>query len=251
MRVDILTLFPEMFQGPFTESMLKRARNNKLLDIRITDIRSFTKDKHKKADDRPFGGGPGMVMSPEPIYEALKYLKAGFKGSKKPWPKNTESLVIYLSPQGKTLDQKTIVSLAGYKRIILLCGHYEGVDERVLQWVNQEISIGDYVLTGGELPAMVLVDAVARFVDGVVKERASVECDSFANGLLDYPHYTRPANFKGQKVPEVLLSGNHEKVAAWRRKMALYNTFKKRPDLLKKHSTAGLLKDTTNKIKKK
>jgi tRNA (guanine37-N1)-methyltransferase len=249
MKIDILTLFPEMFQGPFTESLLKKAQEKKILDITCHDIRSFTTDKHHIADDRSFGGGPGMVMKTEPIHRALKSLGAGGKRPKK------SQRVIFLSPQGAPLDQAAVHRLAGYRRLILLCGHYEGVDERVMRWVDEEISIGDYVLTGGELPAMVLVDAVARLLPGVVKEAGSVERDSFYNGLLDYPHYTRPAEYAGEAVPAVLLSGNHAIIERWRKEEALKRTLAKRPDLLKsaklgpeeKHLLQNLKKKSKNK----
>jgi tRNA (guanine37-N1)-methyltransferase len=230
MRIDILTLFPEMFSGPLTESLLSKAREKGLLDIELHDIRSFTTDKHHTADDRSFGGGPGMVMKVEPIHAALKSL--GVTRKTKVAARKTR--VIYLSPQGTTLDQPTVRRLAGYERLVLLCGHYEGVDERALNWVDEEISIGDYVLTGGELPAMVLIDAVSRLVPGVVKEASSVAQDSFFNGLLDHSHYTRPAEFKGYAIPDVLLSGNHALVEKWRREQVLLRTLERRPDLLKK-----------------
>jgi len=214
-----------MFVGPLTESLLSRAQEKQIVDIKVHDLRSFTEDKHHSVDDRPFGGGCGMVMKPEPIYRALKKLR----------PKKTKGQqVIFLSPQGKTLDQKLVKELSSYRHLILLCGHYEGVDERVMNWVDREISIGDYVLTGGELPAMVLVDSVMRMLPGVVKEASSVERDSFYNGLLDYPNYTRPEEFKGARVPEILFSGHHARVEQWRRQQSLIATWKKRPDLLKK-----------------
>jgi tRNA (guanine37-N1)-methyltransferase len=223
-----------MFTGPLTESLLKKAQEKKLLKINVHDIRSFTTDKHKAVDDRPFGGGPGMVFKPEPVYRALKSVGAAKSRKLAEWPKDkTKPFAIYLSPQGKTLNQDVAKRLSAYKHLVLLCGHYEGVDERVLGWVNQEISIGDYVLTGGELPALVLVDTVSRFVSGVVKEEESVQRDSFSDGLLDYPHYTRPNEFMGFKVPDVLLSGDHKKVEEWRKKIAMEKTLEKRPDLLK------------------
>lgn len=234
MKIDILTIFPEMFEGPLTESLIKKAREKKILDIDITDIRSFTDNKHHIVDDRSFGGGPGMVMKPEPAYDALKHLGIQASGKKTEWPSKNKPLVVYLSPQGKTLDHGMVKRLSEYKHLVLLCGHYEGIDERILKLVNQEISIGDYVLTGGELPAMVLIDTVSRFLPGVVKESGSVEQDSFYNGLLDHPHYTRPSEFNKMKVPAVLLSGNHKEIQKWRMEQSLLNTCKKRPDLLKK-----------------
>jgi tRNA (guanine37-N1)-methyltransferase len=209
-KVDVVTLFPKMFEGPFSESLLGRAE----------------KKGTEKVDDRPFGGGAGMVLKPEPLYRAIKALGGMKKGSAKPW-------VIYLSPQGEKLEQTVAERLAKKKHLILICGHYEGIDERVMKWIDQEVSIGDYVLTGGELPAMVLVDAVARLVPGVVGDPESVVQESFSSGLLDYPHYTRPSEWRGEKVPPVLLTGDHKKVAEWRKKEALRQTAKKRPELMK------------------
>ena len=237
MKIDVLSAFPSMFNGPLTESIIKKAREKKLLNINVIDLRSFTKDKHKTLDDRPFGGGPGMVMKPEPLVAALKQFGAK-KIKVNGWPKNKSKLVIYLSPQGTPLTQDVAKKVASYKSLVLLCGHYEGIDERVLNWVDLELSIGDFVLTGGELPAMVLIDTVARLIPGVVKESGSVENDSFFSGLLDNPHYTRPENFAGFNVPKVLLSGNHKAVEEWRKEQAVINTIKKRPDLAK---AAGLL----------
>ncbi|MEN6463635.1 MAG: tRNA (guanosine(37)-N1)-methyltransferase TrmD [Syntrophaceae bacterium] len=228
MRFDILTLFPEMFDSPFNASLLKKARERELIDIRITDIRDFALNKHRTADDYPYGGGSGMVMKIEPIAGALESLD----------PPITEGgLVCLLTPQGEVFNQKTAREFAGESRIVLICGHYEGVDERVRDHlVHREISIGDFVLTGGELPAMVVVDAVSRLVSGVLGNEQSAEGDSFAveQGLLEYPQYTRPAEFRGWTVPEVLLSGHHAEIEAWRRKEALKRTFLRRPDLLKK-----------------
>ncbi len=231
MKIDILTIFPNMFEGPLTESLIGKARNKEILKINIIDIRSFSKDKHKKVDDKPFGGGVGMVMKPEPIYDAIK--SAGVKKRNKEY-KNPYSkpYVIYMSPQGRTLTGRTVKNLSKFKHLVILCGHYEGIDERVMDFVDDEISIGDYVLTGGEIPAMVLIDCIARMVPGVVKEEESVKNDSFYNGFLDYPHYTRPAVFKGLKVPEVLLSGDHKKIDEWRKKESYERTKKRRPDLI-------------------
>ena len=219
MKIDILTLFPEMFKA-LDESLLGRAQKNGILKISVKDIRSFSKDKHKKADDKPFGGGAGMVMKPEPVYDAIKSC------GKAPY-------VIYMSPQGKTLNNDIVRKIAKRKSLVILCGHYEGVDERIMKFVKEEISIGDYVLTGGEIPAMVLIDAVSRMISGVVGDKDSVKNDSFYNGLLDYPHYTRPAVFRKLKVPEVLLSGDHKKIEAWRKEQSLERTKKRRPDLIK------------------
>jgi len=221
-RIDILTLFPEMFSGPISESLLKRAQEKGLLKINLINIRDFTSDKHQTADDTPYGGGPGMVMKAEPIYKAIASLKPEAQGR-----------VILMSPAGEVLNQKKAQALSAAEHLIILCGHYEGVDERVRQnLITDEISIGDYVLTGGELPAMVLIDCLARFIPGVVKESESVACDSFYNGLLDYPSYTKPEEFEGETVPEVLRSGHHEEIARWRRREGLKRTFFARPELL-------------------
>ena len=232
MKIDILTIFPDMFKGPMTCSLMNRAIQNKILDVNYIDIRSFTKDKHKKVDDRPFGGGPGMLMQVEPIYLSLKSVGVRKKNRlyKNPYKK---PYVIYMSPQGNLLNTKKVKTLSKYEHLVLLCGHYEGVDERVLNWVDEEISIGDYVLTGGEIPAMVLIDSVARMLPGVVQDKSSVEQDSFYDGMLDYPQYTRPAKFKNLKVPEVLLSGNHLEIEKWRKQQSYERTKNRRPDLLK------------------
>jgi tRNA (guanine37-N1)-methyltransferase len=232
MKIDILTIFPAMFQGVLTESLIGKASIKKILDINVIDIRSFSKDKHKKVDDKPFGGGVGMVMKPEPLYDAIKSVGVKKKNNlyRKPY---TKPCVIYMSPQGKTLNNSIVKNLARFKHLVLVCGHYEGIDERVISYIDKEISIGDYVLTGGEIPAMVLIDSVARMLPGVVKKKSSVINDSFYNGLLDYPHYTRPAVFKGHKVPDVLLLGNHKKIEDWRQKESYKRTKEKRPDLLK------------------
>ncbi|MFA4904928.1 MAG: tRNA (guanosine(37)-N1)-methyltransferase TrmD [Candidatus Margulisiibacteriota bacterium] len=222
MRVDILTLFPEMFSGPLSESLLKKAQERNLLKITLIDIRDFTTDKHQTADDSPYGGGPGMVLKPEPIFKAVR--------SRKP---SAASRIILMCPTGGKLTQGMAKELAQAEHLIVICGHYEGVDERVREnLVTDEISIGDYVLTGGELPAMVLVDCLARLIPGVVKEGESVVRDSFYQGLLDYPSYTKPEEFENDKVPEVLRSGHHEEIEKWRRKEALKLTFFRRPDLL-------------------
>lgn len=226
LRFDILTLFPEMFESPFNASLLKKARERNLIDIHITDIRDFALDKHRTADDYPYGGGSGMVMKVEPIAGALESL-GPLEGAP----------VCLLTPQGEVFNQKMARELAAESRIVLVCGHYEGVDERVRDHlVQREISIGDFVLTGGELPAMVIVDAVSRLVNGVLGNEQSAQGDSFAEeqGLLEYPQYTRPAEFRGWTVPEVLLSGHHAEIEAWRRKEALKRTCLRRPDLLQK-----------------
>lgn len=223
MKIDILTLFPKMFENILGESMLKIAQSKGLVEINVRNLRDWTSDTHRTADDKPFGGGPGMVMKIEPVYRALEELKA---------LKNAQ--VILLTPQGKKFDQKAAKRLAREKRLVLICGHYEGVDERIRELSDEEVSIGDYVLTCGELPALVVIDAVARLIPGVLGHRDSVSLESFENNLLEYPQYTRPAEFKGMKVPGVLLSGNHKKIERWRSDEALMRTLKRRPDLIRK-----------------
>jgi tRNA (guanine37-N1)-methyltransferase len=222
-RFDILTVFPEMFISPCGCSLLKRALDKGLIDIHLHDIRSHAGDKHRMTDDAPYGGGGGMVMKVEPIDRALRSV-----------PLTHEEIpVILLTPQGERFCQKTAEELAGHPQLVLVCGHYEGVDERVrAHLVNREISIGDYVLTGGELSAMVLVDAVSRLIPGVLGNCESAAADSFSMGLLEYPHYTRPAEYRGWTAPDVLLSGNHREIDAWRRRESLLRTKKRRPDLL-------------------
>lgn len=231
MRFDLLTIFPEFFAGPFDFGMIKRARQQGLIEIAIHDLRSFTFDKHHVVDDRPFGGGDGMVLKPEPIFRAVETLLAQDATQSK------RTAIVLLSPQGRTFNQARAQALADQcARMILICGRYEGVDERVIeQLVTDEISIGDYVLTGGELPAMVVIDAVTRLLPNVLGSETSAAHDSFsaaAEGLLDCPHYTRPAEFRGWRAPEVLLSGHHGEVARWRRRAALLKTWQKRPELL-------------------
>ena len=226
MHIDIITIFPEMFEPVLNESIIKRAQQKKKATIRVHDLRDYTRDKHRKVDDRPFGGGSGMVLAPEPIFRAVEHIK----GTRH---KVQGARVILLCPQGKTLTQRTAKKILRYKRLILICGHYEGVDERVRSYlVDEEISIGDYVLTGGELPAMVLVDAVVRLIPGVLGDKNSLNFESFEGNLLEYPQYTRPADFRGHRVPAILLSGDHKKIALWRQKEALTKTRRKRPDLI-------------------
>jgi len=226
LNFEVLTLFPGMFEGPLNESILKRGREKGLLNVAVRNIRDYTEDKHKTADDSPYGGGAGMVLKPEPIFKAFEALKAERPGE--------EFLIILLSPQGKLFDQRRAEELSEEKRrIVLLCGHYEAIDERVIgALVDEELSIGDYVLTGGELAALVVIDAAARLLPGVLGDEESAYRDSFGDGLLDHPHYTRPAEFRGAKVPEVLLSGNHAEIEKWRRREALRATLLKRPELL-------------------
>jgi len=226
MRIDIITIFPKMFAPVLNESIMLRAQDKGKVKFHIHDLRDYTSDKHRKVDDRPFGGGSGMLMQAEPIFKAVEHIKSKIKGKK---PK-----VILLCPQGKKLTQKIARNISKEKQMILICGHYEGVDERVREkLVDEEISIGDYVLTGGELAAMVLVDSVVRLLPGVLGDKNSLNFESFEGNLLEHPHYTRPANFRKMSVPEVLLSGDHKKIEAWRNKEALKRTQARRPDLLK------------------
>ena len=227
MRIDIITIFPKMFEPVLNESIMRRARDKGKVKFHIHDLRDYTADKHRKVDDRVFGGGSGMLMCPEPIFNAVEAIKKKIKKSK---PK-----IILLCPQGKKLTQGAVKNISKEKHIILICGHYEGVDERVRQKiVDMEISIGDYVLTGGELPAMVLIDSIVRLLPGVLGDKNSLNFESFEGNLLEHPHYTRPATFRNMNVPEVLLSGDHNKIAAWRKKEALKRTKERRPDLFKK-----------------
>ncbi|MCP5470261.1 MAG: tRNA (guanosine(37)-N1)-methyltransferase TrmD [Chlamydiales bacterium] len=220
MEIDILSLFPDYFQGPFSESMLKRAQEKGLLEVRQTNIRDFASGKHKKVDDRPFGGGPGMVLMAEPVLKAIRARR------------RKNSRVIYLTPQGKRLTAKRCAELAKEEHLVLLCGHYEGIDERVMSEVDEEISIGDYVLTSGQAAAIVVVDAVARFVPGVLGHEEAASQDSFEGSLLDCPHYTRPAEFEGERVPDVLLGGAHALIENWRREKRIEKTRLIRPDLI-------------------
>ena len=221
MKFNVLTLFPEMFNS-LNESIIGKAQEKNLIEINLINIRDFSKDKHKKVDDTPYGGGAGMVINPTVVYDAYSSINSN------------NARVIYLSPQGKTLTQKKIEELSKEKEITLLCGHYEGIDQRVInEIVDEEISIGDFVLTGGELPAMVLIDSISRNLEGVLNQD-SIQEESFSNGILEYPQYTRPEIFLGKKVPEVLLSGNHQNIKKWRRQQSLLITLHKRPDLLSK-----------------
>ena len=223
MQIDIVSLFPEYFAGPFDESMIKRARNNGILDIRHTNIRDYADNKHNRVDDRPYGGGPGMVLMAKPVVEAVRSVKT------------PESTVIYLSPQGKTLTPAMARELSTKEHLVFLCGHYEGIDERALgAIVDEEISIGDYVETSGCPAAIVVIDAMARYIPGFLGDEDSAEEDSFENGILDCPHYTRPPEFEGNNVPEVLLSGNHKDIEKWRHEEALKKTKTVRPDLTEK-----------------
>jgi len=222
MIIDVLTIFPGMFKPVLGESIIKRAVGKGIVKIRLRDLRDYTGDRHRKVDDKPFGGGPGMVMMAQPIYDAVKSVK------------KKSARVVLLTPQGKRLDQKLANKLAKEKHMILICGHYEGVDERVRKIATDEISVGDYVLTGGELPAMVLIDAVIRLLPDALGDKDSARYDSFQMGLIEGPHYTRPRVFKKMTVPEVLLSGDHDRIRKWRGEQAVQRTKKRRPDLLKR-----------------
>ena len=228
MRIDIISIFPRMFSAVLDESIIKRAQLKGKVKIFTHDLRNYTLDKHRKVDDRPFGGGSGMVIQVEPIFRALQAIKKMIKGKSK---------VILLSPQGKRLNQASVKKLSGCRNLILICGHYEGVDERVRQYlVDEEISIGDYVLTGGEIAAMVLVDSLVRLIPGVLGDKNSLNFESFEGNLLEYPQYSRPAKFKNWSVPEVLVSGAHDKISSWRKQEAIKRTKERRPDLLKNKS---------------
>ncbi len=224
MRIDIITLFPAVFEPIFTASIINRAQLKKLVQINVIDLREFTHDNYRTVDDRPYGGGAGMILKPEPLFEAVESLRTN------------ESYIILLSPRGKTFHQSKAKELISYPHLILLCGHYEGVDERVRSaLIDEEISIGDYILTNGNLPSMIVTDAIIRLIPGVLGSDESIIEESFNNDLLEYPQYTRPANYKNMKVPEVLLSGDHQQIKKWRQNQALSQTEIKRPDLLNKN----------------
>jgi len=257
MKIDILTIFPDFFRGPLDYGIIRGAQEAGLVEIRIHDLRNFTKDKHRTVDDRPFGGGEGMILKPEPIFECAESL-GGVTPREERVSRSTKESVILLSAQGRTLDQALAAELSALERIVLICGRYEGVDERISEHLaDREISIGDYVLSGGELGAAVIVDTVTRLIPGAVGNEASTRQESFTSvarvpspanspdstcgsgGLLDYPHYTRPADFRGLTVPEVLVNGNHEEIRRWRRKAALAKTLRNRPDLLEHITLSG------------
>ena len=224
MKIDILTLFPQMFDGVLCQSILNRGVENGYLEFSFYDMRDYAKNKHRQVDDAPFGGGQGMLLMPQPAFDCLEDVLAQAKKHRR---------VLYMSPQGQPLTAQTAKRLSGYEELIVLCGHYEGIDQRVLDtFVDEEISLGDFILTGGEIAAMAVVDAVARFVPGVLGSAASAHEDSFSDGLLEYPQYTRPSEFRGMRVPEILLSGDHQKIAQWRKEQSLRVTKQKRPDLL-------------------
>jgi tRNA (guanine37-N1)-methyltransferase len=225
MRIDVLTLFPQVFESPLSYSIVKRAQDNGLLEIALTDIRDFSTDNYRKVDDKPYGGGPGMVMMPGPVFDCFEHVKQLSPEAAR---------VILLTPQGKPFNQAKALELAAEKRLIFISGKYEGFDERIRTGLGAEqISIGDYVLSGGELAAMVIIDAVVRLLEGALGDEDSAKDDSFSEGLLEYPHYTRPEDFRGMKVPEILRSGDHAKIAEWRRQQSLERTKEWRPDLLK------------------
>ncbi len=237
MRIDILTLFPNMVKGPLKESILKRAQEKGLVKINVLDIRSFTHNKHRTADDAPYGGGAGMVLKPEPIFEAVEFIESKVPRKVATLPRGRQGpkskvKVILMSPQGKRFDQGMAKRMAKERHLIFICGHYEGIDERIKRVVTDEISIGDYVLTGGELASLVVIDALVRLIPGVLGKEESIIRDSFYSGLLDHPHYTRPEEYRGMRVPKILLSGDHKRIASWRRKEILRRTLKRRPDLL-------------------
>ncbi len=231
MRIDVFTLFPEMFQVPFSSGIFQRAIDGRIIRIHLHNIRDYTHDRHRTVDDYPYGGGPGMVLKPEPVFEAVESVRAEIyrdEGvSKQP--------VVLLTPQGRRFTQPIAEELAGHSHLMVICGHYEGIDERIREYlITEEISIGDYVLTGGELPAMVVIDAVVRLVPGVLGSAESTRDDSHTRGLLEYPHYTRPPVYRDWPVPEVLLSGDHARIARWRREQVIRRTLERRPDLLEK-----------------
>lgn len=245
MIVKVMTLFPEMFIGPLGNSIIQRAKEREIIDLEYINIRDFADNKHKKVDDYPYGGGPGMVMTPQPIFDCYDYAVStlDLKEGEKP-------RVIYLSPKGKTFNQQMAIEFSKEKSIIMICGHYEGIDQRVIdEIVTDEISIGDYVLTGGEIPAMVIIDTVARLVPGVLSQNQSYEDESFYSGLLEYPQYTRPVKFKDLEVPQILVSGDHKKIDEWRREKSLELTYKRRPDLLQKTELSDKDKVFLNSIK--
>jgi tRNA (guanine37-N1)-methyltransferase len=239
MRIDVLTLFPEFFDVLKNFSIIGRALEKELFSFNAVNIRDFSKDKHKRVDDYPYGGGPGMVMKPEPIYEAITSIKS------------ENSYVICLSPQGKLYDQETAKFLSNKEHIILLCGHYEGIDNRIIEnYVDMVLSIGDYVLTGGEIPAMVIIDSIVRLIPGALSSEESYTDESHYNGLLEYPQYTRPRVFNGFEVPDILLSGHHEKILEWRKYQSLKNTYLMRPDLLEKRELSNKERKILEEIKK-
>ena len=240
-RFDVLSIFPEMLVSPISFSLLKKAQEKGLVEVSLHDIRDWAEDKHKMTDDAPYGSGCGMVMKVEPVEKALAAIKNPEK----------ETLVVLMTPQGETLNQEIAKELAEKEQVIIICGRYEGVDERIREHLtDREISIGDYILTGGELSALVLIDAVSRFIPGVLGNSESTLSESFSHGFLEYPQYTRPAEYKGWKVPEILVSGNHAEIERWRRYESLKRTYKRRPDLLEKTELSEVDKKNLQKIKR-
>lgn len=241
MKFSVLTLFPEMFESVLGESIIGRALKKGIIETEYVNIRDFSEGNYRRVDDYPYGAGGGMVMQPEPIYKAYKSVA----GEEKPY-------VIYMSPQGNVFCQKKAIELSKMEHVVILCGHYEGVDERVIEEiVDEEISVGDYVLTGGELPAMIVIDAVSRMKEGVLDSSETMEIESHYNGLLEYPQYTRPVEFMGRRVPDVLLSGHHKKIETWRREQSLIRTKLKRPDLIKKADITPQEKEMLKKVRRK
>lgn len=240
MKIDLISIFPGMLEGPFRESMIKRAIDRGLVEINLIDLRDYTCDRHRQVDDAPYGGGCGMILKPEPLFAAVESLKAS---------SNTNARVILMTPQGQIFNQQKARELSGENHLIMICGRYEGIDERVrLALVDEEISLGDYVLTGGELAAAIIVDATVRLLPGFLSEEASSD-ESFSGSLLEYPHYTRPQNFRGMEVPSVLLSGNHAGIENWRRQQALIRTYQRRPDLLEKADLTREERDYLEQLK--
>jgi len=242
-HIDILSLFPRMFTGPFDQSIIKRAIDRGLVSIDLHNIRDYTYDKHHTTDDYPYGGGAGMVMKPEPIFKAVESIKKESEGDR-------PARIILLTPQGRLFNHQVALELSLESKLIFLCGHYEGVDERVREYlVTDEVSIGEYILTGGELAAMVLVDAVVRLIPGVLGSEQAIEEDSYANGLLEYPQYTRPREYRGWEVPSILISGNHEEIATWRREQAIRRTLERHPDLLEGSALSEKDRKLLDKVK--
>ncbi len=249
MQIDVLTIFPDMFTGFLGESIIRRAQEKGKLKVNVHNLRDWTSDAHRSVDDRPFGGGPGMVMKPEPLFAAVEeILKRNRRRRPAAGGRRGGCRIVLFTPQGVRFSQRRAEALSGCRQLILICGRYEGVDERVRRFlVTDEISVGDYVLTGGELPAMVLIDAITRLIPGVLGDPGSLKDESFADGLLEYPHYTRPRNFRGRKVPAVLLSGDHRRIEAWRRKRSLARTRERRPDLIDGRAPAARPKEVNNR----
>ncbi len=246
MRIDVLTLFPQMFEAPFSFGIFKRAIDHKLISINVHNIRDYTHDRHHTVDDYPYGGGPGMILKPEPIFEAVEAIKEEISTKEGV----TEVPIVLLTPQGRLFSQQVAQELSRHSHLLLICGHYEGVDERVREHlVTDELSIGDYVLTGGELPALIVIDTVVRLLPGVLGSEASPLDESHTSGLLEYPQYTRPAAYRGWAVPEVLLSGNHAQIAQWRREQVIQRTLERRPELLDKTALCWEEKQLVERLK--